>query len=83
MLLISYICTAGSDKWVSFYCLLVLDKVLGLIPVAHNAFQAQDVFLTTASNAFHNTVVFSKAGTVKLKYQQNQFLRFCKTKEIL
>lgn len=54
------ICTAGSDKWVSFHSLLVLDKVLGLIPVARNAFQAQDVIHTTASKAFHNTVVFSK-----------------------
>lgn len=62
MFLISYICTAGSDKWVSFYCLLVLGKVLGLIPVAHNAFQAQNVILTTAPNAFHNTVAFSKKG---------------------
>lgn len=53
------ICTAGSDKWVSFYCLLVLDKVLGLIPVAHNTFQAQDVIHTTAFKAFHNRV-FSK-----------------------
>lgn len=53
------ICTAGSDKWVSFHCFLVLDKVLGLIPVAQNAFQAQDVIHTTASKAFHNTVVSS------------------------
>lgn len=60
--LISHTCSARSDKWVSFYCLLVVDKVLGLILVAHNASQAQDVFLTTACSAFHKTVVFSMKG---------------------
>lgn len=61
------ICTAGSDKWVSFYCLLVLDKVLGLIPVAHNALQAQDVIHTTVSKAFHNTVFSKKDRHYKTK----------------
>lgn len=34
---------AVSDKWVSFDCLSVFDKVTGLIRVVSNALRAKDV----------------------------------------
>lgn len=50
---------AVSDKWLSFDCLLALDKVTGLIPAVCNASKAKDI---PASRVLTTPCCFSEEG---------------------